>query len=444
VRLLAPGLVLVFLFVLVSAAPAQDDLPALVRDLGSAEPQPRSAALSALSQRRDPRAIPLLLGAVGGFDLLGRYYVMLVLDAYPPDLSAKAARALVSSEDPYLRVAAGTILLKTGDGRVADLVAKGLRAEGVETQARLYMMYRLHGIDHPKVLGALREFVVKGEEVSLLGQALDLLVVRQDRDTVPRCEKLASEDERPGARAMALAWLYRLGFTARAADLAREIAGGGIDVNEFFRVKNLLWAAQRVDEVILDALVEMLETKKDNVSVLTSAVDLLSKYRHRKAIPLFRELLAHDNRPLAKAAFEALAGIPGALDAALLLPMLEAKDEDRRLWAADALRRRDDGAGLAAVIGILDSGTPNQRQDAAQILGGFRTAAAVAPLLRAMEDEDQTVRMHAGTSLSNVFRALFPYRRLDFATVGFAFNAPAEARAAAVAKIRAWWVAASK
>jgi HEAT repeat protein len=439
-RLLGP----VLLIVLAASAAAQDDLPGLVRDLGSSEVRRRSSALSALQQRKDPRIVPLLLAAIPEFDLLGRYYAMLVLDSCPAELAQKAARSLASADDPYLRVAAGTILLRAGEDRAADLVAKGLRAEGVETQARLYMMYRLHGIDHPKVLSAIREFVRKGEEVSLLGQALDLLVVRPDRDAAALCERLVVEEDRAGVRAMALAWLYRTGRTERAADLAREIAGGGMDVNEFFRVKNLLWAASRVDEVILDALVSMVEREKDNVSVLQSAVDLLAKYRHRKAIPLFRELLSHENRFLAKAAFEALAGIPGALDAALLLPMLGAEDADRRLWAADALRRRDDDAGLSAVIGVLDRGTPNQRQDAARILGGFRVGAAVEPLLSAMDDVDQTVRMQAGNSLGSVFRALFPYRRVDFASVGFAWNAPPAARSAALLKIRAWWEAVSK
>jgi HEAT repeat protein len=301
------------------------------------------------------------------------------------------------------------------------------------------MLYRLYNATHPKVIAAVRELLRPDEETIIIGQALELLANRQDKEALAAAEKLLKDADRSSVRAMAAAWLLRMGVTERAADLARELREGGIDVNEFFRVKNLLWPMQRLSEEVLDAVVEMLEKSEDNVSVLQSAVELIAKYRHRKAIPLLKRLLNHENRQVAKAAFEGLAGLSGALDPETLLPMLVAEDLDRRLWAADALRRMDDPSGLAPVIEILKSGTQTQRIDAARILGGFRAQAAVEPLLAAMLDEDLSVRVNAGNSLQTVFSAIFPYRRLDFATVGWTYNAPPDVRAAAVAKIREWW-----
>ncbi len=422
----------------VGAAAQEDDIPALVRQMGEEDGQRRVNAYSALQQRKDPRAIPLILAAMPGYDFMSRYYAMFVLDAYPQDLAEKAARSLVGFDDPYVQVAAATTLLRFGDQRAVEVIVRGLRQEGVTGQARLYMLNRLYSADHPRILEAVRTFVRPGEETTILGQALDILANRQDRAAVPPVEALLEKDDRPGVRALAAAWLLRMGDAARAEDLAREIREGKIDVNEFFRVKNLLTNARQVPEVVLEALLGLLESEA-NTSVLSSAVDLLAKSGYRKAAPVLKRLLTHENRLVAKAAFDALAGFGGILDKETLIPLLTAEDADRRLWASDALRRMDDTSGLGVVTALLREGTPEQRRDAARILGGFADDAAVAPLIDALADEDLSVRSNAQNSLLAVFRALFPYRRLDFASVGWQMNASETARAAAVEKIRAWW-----
>ncbi len=73
------------------------------------------------------------------------------------------------------------------------------------------------------------------------------------------------------------------------------------------------------------------------------------------------------------------------------------------------------------------------------MLGGFRTAKAVDPLLGALMDSKISVRANAYNSLSTVLRSLFPYRRLDLASTGYATSGSASARKTAVDAMKAWW-----
>lgn len=77
----------------------------------------------------------------------------------------------------------------------------------------------------------------------------------------------------------------------------------------------------------------------------------------------------------------------------------------------------------------------------ARILGGFRRDGSVEPLLDALLDTDLTVRSYALTGLTAVLQALFPMRRLNLRTTGYAHSAPEAARRAAVEALRAWWKA---
>ena len=102
------------------------------------------------------------------------------------------------------------------------------------------------------------------------------------------------------------------------------------------------------------------------------------------------------------------------------------------------LRRMDDPRGLTAVIRIVRQHA-DLRRDAVTILGEFRAAEAVDPLIDALMDEDQTVRSYAATALHATFRTLMPYRRISLDAAGYDARKPKAARELAVAQIRAWW-----
>ena len=115
-----------------------------------------------------------------------------------------------------------------------------------------------------------------------------------------------------------------------------------------------------------------------------------------------------------------------------------------RVLAAEALRKYDDLGGLSVVAEVLDGDDVAARREAARVLGDFRTPKAIPLLIDALEDADVTARNYAWFGLMRTLPVLFPYRRFDLTSPGFASNAPAPARARAVAVLRAWWTALPK
>lgn len=440
----APALAALVLLALLAAAPpaarAGPELADQVRDLGSEDSSVRVAAMNALRGAKDPRAIPLILEALPGFDLTGRYYAVLVLDACEPKLAQPAFRSLIGSEDPWLRLAGATALLAQGDRRALPVVVEALRAEGVPTLARNYMLNRLHLVADPGILPPLREMLAPGEDASLLGSVVNLLHQRRDEGAVPAFRKLLSADDRPGVKAMAAAWLYAMGEAERAGTLADLIRGGDLGSSEFLRVKTILVAGKTLDPAVLDALTDLLETDA-SAWVLTRAVEVLARFRHRAAAAGIRRHLGSKDRYLSRAAFDALAEMGEVPDEAELEALLDSEEPDVRLRAADALRRMDVHVGFSAVVAVLREGTELQRRDAAEALGGFRIPDAVPPLLDALLDPGLSVRSQARTSLAGVLSTLFPYRRLDLASAGYDWSGPEAARKDAVEAIRKWWAA---
>jgi HEAT repeat protein len=300
------------------------------------------------------------------------------------------------------------------------------------------MIYRLSSIREPKVYEAVRKFVVPGARVMAMGAALNMLSNVKDRGSIKTVAKLM-EDDRAGVKAMAAAWLYRMGDVTWAKELTAALRTGEVGSSEFSRVYSLLYSVPALPEDVLAAMAELLAVEDQNSSVLMNAIRLLSKSRYRKATGAIRKLLDHRISSVSKAAFDALLALEGGLDAEAVRPLLESDDVEKRLMGADALRRLNDHSGLPIVLTILEKGEANDRAEAARVLGGFRVPAAVEPLLTALSDRNSTVRMRASYALTPVLGSLFPYRRFNLAATGYSYGATPEANRAAIAVIRAFW-----
>jgi HEAT repeat protein len=433
--LLAAGL----LFGLLGAiAVAEDDLPRLVEELGGSDASLRVSALNTLRNRKDPRVIPLVEKAIPGYGDMGRYYAVLLLDSFPARDTKPVFSRLLGSNDAWLRLGAATALYRMGERRMVEPMVQTLCQEGVDETVRIRMIYRVSGIREPKVLEALRRFLAPGARLMPLGAALSVLSNSSDRDSAAVVRKLL-EDTRAGVRAMAAAWLFKMGEPDAAEHLVKALSTGKVESNEFSRMYSLLYSTPGLPEPVLEVLTELLSDPDASSTVLMNSARLLARSRYRKAVPALRRLLTHSNDMVAKAAFEALLALDGGLSAETVRPMLEAKDPERRLLGADALRRLNDRSGLPVVLKILAEGEATDRAEAARVLGGFRVAAAVNPLLTALADRNSTVRERAQYSLTTVLGSLFPYRRIDVASVGYSWSATPEANRSAIAALRAFW-----
>jgi len=429
--------VLILLLLVTAAGAAGRSIEDLVVELGGEDANRRNSALNELRNRKDARVIPLLVPALPGYEYMGQYYGILVIESFPQKVAEPALRALLKGESPYLRLAAATAIYRFGDLRAVPVIVSALRTEGVPVNIRVYMLNRLYSLRDPKVLAAVRSLVVPGAEVTVLGAAMHILGNVRDEDTRATAERLLA-DPRPGVKAMALALLYRMGEEHRAIEIAKLLRSGEVEYSAFMRVRSQLYSMTRVSSEILAAVLSMIETE-DHTSTLSQGIGLLEKFRYRKAIPVLKKLLEHQNRIVSKAAFEALSKLGGGLDAEALYPLLESEDADQRLMAADALRKMDDHAGFPVLVALLAEGTNQQRYDAAKALAGFKTEEAVDALIPALNDDYQSTRMYAESSLLSILRSLYPYKRFDIKSTGYSRDAPKASRAAAVKKIIEWW-----
>jgi len=419
---------------------ADESLAALVAKLQSGDVRAPYEAYTALTRRKDPATIPLLVKALPDAVDMGKYYGVLVLQAFPPKAGNPALRRLLTAKSHYLRLLSAVALQRRGVRDTARVIVAQLQAKDVPAARRALFLTRVYSVRDPAVQQAVRGFLRADAPAAVLEAAVyDVYLVR-DKGAVPALRSLLGHDDR-GVRALVAACLMVLGEAApeQTAAIGAAVSGGAITTSQLSRIKMLLAQVHPVPEPILAAITARL-AEETNATAVRLYVDLLGEQGYTKATSEIRKLLDDANSLVSKAAFQALSKLPGGVTPKAMRKLLVSGDDARKLAAADALRRADDRSGLPVVLGILASGTKaNDRWEAARLLGSFRTAEVVAPLLGALEDADLSVRANAYNSIGTVLRALFPYRRLDLGSTGYTTSGAAAARKRAVARLRAWW-----
>jgi HEAT repeat protein len=433
------ALVLVLLGLLAGLARADLDVDALVGDLGSQDVTRRNAAWQRLRNAKDERAIPILLERIDGFDLLGQHYGVMVLESYPPKVVKKTIPKLLDLDSAYLRFSAGFDLYHLGDKRGVPAMVEALEAPDVDLSMRMYMVNRIYALREPRVLAVLRGMLTPGVQPSLLGSVLWALRTDPDASTLAVCRRLLTDDERADARFLAALFLFQAGETQRLGDVVAALATGQVTTIAFGRMRSFLQVGRlSAPPALLEAATALVAADTEP-NLLRAVIQFLADARHHAVVPRLQKLVAHENALVSKAVFEALAELGGGFEADALRPLLTGGDPQRRVAAADILRRMDDPSGLEAVIDVLRTGQDAERADAARVLGLFRLRAAVDPLLDALLDDSVLVRGNALRALDLLLRNLFPYRRLDLVAAGYLASDGAAERRAAAARIRAWW-----
>jgi HEAT repeat protein len=430
------GLAVVLLFSVPVAA--EVDLAKEVARFASEEHAERYAAYTKLNRLKDPAVIPLLGKTLPGCPTMGQYYGMLVLQQFPPKITRPVLRKLATADSPHLRLLAGVQLQRMGERGASAIIVKALNADGPTDAERATLLMRLYSVRDLEAQKAIRAFLKPAASQAILQAAIyDIYLVR-DRAALASLQAL-DEHASGGVRAMAGACRMLLGDAAGADAVVAAFTAGAVDTGSLYKVRTFLEQARPVPGPVLAAVHGALEGETVGYAIRT-LIEILGAHGYAKAAKDIRALLDHEDANVSKAAFEALAKLPGGVSTEDMRKLLESGDDARKLAAADALRRADDASGFAIVIKILASGTVlADRQEAARLLANFCKPEAVEALLAALEDPQSGVRSNAYNSLSSVLRALFPYRRFDLASTGYVATGAAAARGAALAKIRAWW-----
>ncbi|HEX6810335.1 MAG TPA: hypothetical protein VF384_01815 [Planctomycetota bacterium] len=414
-------------------AVAQEDPAALVALLGSADAQTRVDAYNKLMRVRSVELMAQLAKVLPQLPLHGASLAVYLLDAYPWEASAPLWKKLAGQGSAFVRATAAAAQWRRGDKSQGAALAAAIAAASPEE--RTYVLGRLHGIDDQAVVAAVRGYVRPGAIDAVIGQALDLLVQSQkgrDAETIAAAEALIGAGGE--TEAIARAYLVAAGEGARhAAALAALLR----DLPQLYQVTRFLERASRLEPVLIDAIAARLAAARTEYD-LGRLVPLLQKHAPGQIEQALKHQLDNGDDKLRSAALKALAAVPGALDAKKLQEMLAADDPLLVLAAADTLRRMDDPAGIERVIGLTRK-AGKHRPEAVRVLGGFRDARAVPPLLDAFADGDVQVRRAAVTGLQTILPDLFPYRRFDLERAGLRADAADAQRAEGLRLVRAWW-----
>jgi len=280
----------------------------------------------------------------------------------------------------------------------------------------------------------VRGWLVPETDAVLLEDALYYLLVVEDHEARAKAFEFASTPGLPSASRVACAtFLLALGEEAQGEVLAESfLADGGVVV---WRLARFFERAPRLPEALLAALAQIAE--KPDSSAALPAVSVLAQHAGQKQVPALERLMGSPNLLVAKAALDALQKRGVAISHETLVRMLDSKEGQRVLSAADALRRTDDLSGFERVLGVLEAGGAD-KAEALRVLSKFRKRASVKPLVDALDDADLDVRLAAEGGLYALMRNLYPYRRFEFATSGYLAQAAPDKRTEGVRAIRAW------
>ncbi len=414
------------------------DPAALVKELGNSKDYRRCyRAYRALLRARPPAALHLLEKALPSFTGPALSYGVSLLRAYPRETGFPALRRLMKTGHPLLSFYCAKTLFRAGEREALPFLRRALAA-APDPSARFSMLGRIQGLKDRGIQELVRSWIRPGAGVPLVRAALTYLFSVEDIETGTVLKKLLENQGSPAeVKALCAAYLTARGNQGAGKTLAALLAAGKIPSSSFYTMIRFLKEGPRPPKEVLAGFLDLLEKEK----ILYARVyilELFGKFPFRPALPALRKLLEDKHTQVAQAAFDALAASPGALGPKFLHRLLAEGDPEKRLLAADTLRRMDDPAGLDTVLEMARKKGPLRRK-ALEILGKFRVNRAVPALLEALDDPDRLARQEAFYGLRTTLATLFPYRRLDLSSTGYHPDAPPARRRSGAALIRAWW-----
>ena len=419
------------LLLLGSLTPAQ--APAdLVAKLGSSDHRTRHDALRKLRADKTPETLALLRGALPSYSYHGQNLGLSLVERFPRELCEPVMRSFLQGKPSFLRLGASVWLYQKGDHSVDRHIADCLRSTKSQ-QVLGSMLSRAFRIQTKPVLDAVTDCLTEKSTVHVLDPALRMLRKGKVEQAITRVEAILKvEDLDVDRRVLCAGFLVVMD---QVSHLDTLVAGLG-ELENIGRLASLLREEVRLDHKVLAAILEF--TKDKEGGNVRQSLELLAKHNYRAGVSEILKLLDSGDAATRKAAFSALMRIGDGLQPKRLRRLLNTGADNVCLAAANALRRMDDPVGLPRVIEFTE-GIGKTRLEAFDVLVKYRDRRVIPVLLEALQDADRNVHSRAFRGVQTVFRTLFPYRKFDFAKLGYTPAATPAQRRTTAEQLGVWW-----
>jgi HEAT repeat protein len=426
-----PELGVCALLLLKSLTPGQGPAD-LVAKLGSSDHRTRHGAFQKLRADKTPETLALLRAALPSYSYHGQNLGLSLVERFPRELCEPVMRSFLPGKPSFLRLGASAWLYQKGDHSVDRHIGDCLRS--TKSQEVLgSMLSRASRIQTKSVLDAVADCLTEKSTAHVLDLALRMLRKGKVEQAIPRIEAILKvEDLDVDRRVLCAGFLVVMD---QVSHLDTLVAGLG-ELENIGRLASLLREEVRLDHKVLAAILEFTRDKKGRN--VRQSLELLAKHNYRAGVSEILTLLDSDDAEIRKAAFSALMRIGDGLQPKRLYRLLDTWADNVVLAAANALRRMDDSRGLPRVIACTKAAGKTQLE-AFDVLVKYRDRRVIPVLLEGLQDADRKVHSRAFRGVQTVFRALFPYRKFDFAKLGYTPAASPAQRRAAAEKLRVWW-----
>jgi HEAT repeat protein len=415
---------------------AADDVDALVAALNG-RPTARDKARAGLLEKNDPKTAEAIEKAVASFAPANQAVALTLLRDLPEEQGRATLRRLLADTSTHLRLCAALALYGTNEPGLIKVMAEVLDSPELSALDRRALSHRLLEFNALEK-GGVGEALLRPERTE------DFLVeffaspdVRKTPAAVAAATVIAENDKRAAPRAMAAAYLVRHKQADYAAVLGKALAGDGVSPTRFMLIQGILLSGPKPPEIAANVMAKA-ATKQKSGKLVALMLRYLRFVAYPRMRPLCEKLIEHASDDAATQAFAILAALKSRPPADALKRIVENGPDAAALEAARLLVLIDDDSGFDRVLRCAKQ-NPKVRASAIKILGMYRRPPAVETLIAGLEDADGMVRLAAEDALIDTLRAVFPYRRFNFRQLGYSAMGKPEERAAAVAKIRAWW-----
>ena len=320
------------------------------------KPEVRLAAVAALGELDDPRAVAAL------------------------------SKALREDPDPEVRRMAAWALGELEDPRGVPALVEALRTDQSD-EVRSTAAWALGEIEDEAAVAGLGE-ALRDENVEIRRKAAWALGEIESSQAVDAL-MVALEDSDVEVRRTAVWALGEIEDAAAVPALQMALDDADVEIR-----RKAAWALGEIESS--EAVAALSAAIEDgDAEVRLTAVWALGEIEDPAAVPALVRVLQDSDVEIRQKAAWALAEIesPAAIEA--LSVALEDSDVDVRRFAALALGEIEDGAAVPALKGALDDPDADVRRAAAYALAEIETPAAIEALVPLLESDDPEIRKMA-------------------------------------------------